>query len=256
MKKGVVYLIGAGPGDPELLTVKAARILRQADVILYDRLVSPELLAYKKGDALVVYCGKAPGNHTYKQEKINHMMLHYARQGMTVARLKGGDPFVFGRGAEEALFLHERNIQVELVPGVTASIGAAAYAGIPLTLRGLSSSFACVTASRCHGEQSDIRWQELVDSVDTLVIYMGIHCLPQIQHELLRHGKNKTTPFAIVEAATTSKQRTTIGTLEKMAALATAQKVRNPAIIIIGEVVRLQAQLEWLAEHAASNVTG
>ncbi|MFD1953314.1 uroporphyrinogen-III C-methyltransferase [Paenibacillus thailandensis] len=243
---GRVSIVGAGPGDPELITVKAMRRLQEADVILYDRLVSEELLAYAKSGALLVYCGKAPGHHAMPQEVINEQLIKYAKEGKAVVRLKGGDPFVFGRGGEEALALAAHGIACEVIPGITSAIGAAAAADIPLTHRGIAASFACVTGSRCHGEQEPVRWDLLAHGVDTLVIYMGVSQLGNIARELMASGKDGATPVALVEKGTTDRQRVLTGTLRDIERIAAAAELENPALIVIGEAVKVRAQLNRL----------
>lgn len=249
---GTVYIVGAGPGDPELITVKAMRRIQLADVILYDRLASEELLGYARPDAELVYVGKAPGAHSMPQHLINEALIEYAREGKTVVRLKGGDPFVFGRGAEEALELAALGIPYEIVPGITSAIGAAAAAGIPVTHREYAASFACVTGSRCHGDKSPIRWDLLAHSVDTLAVYMGVSQLPAIRAELLKHGKAAATPVALIERGTTERQRTIIGTLADIHTLAVTMKLSNPALIIIGDVVRVREQLLHAEQQAVT----
>lgn len=249
---GTVYIVGAGPGDPELISVKAMRRIQQADVILYDRLISKELLAYAGSDTELVYCGKAPGSHAMPQHIINEALVKYAQAGKTVVRLKGGDPLVFGRGAEEALELASWGIPYEIVPGITSAIGAAAAAGIPVTHREYAASFACVTGSRCHGDKSPIRWDLLAHSVDTLAIYMGVSELPAIREELLKHGKSAATPVALIERGTTNRQRTIVGTLSDIHTLAVSMKLANPALIIIGEVVRVRERLMQAEQQAVS----
>jgi len=240
---GKVYLVGAGPGDPELITLKAMRLIQSADIILYDRLVNNELLRHRAPHAQLIYCGKAPGAHTMSQTSIQQLLIRYARQGSSVVRLKGGDPLVFGRGAEEALELAEHGIDFEIVPGITSAIGAAAVTGIPLTHRGYSASFACVTGSRCHGGSPPIRWELLAHGIDTLTIYMGVSELPAIREQLLLHGKPASTPAALIENGTTSEQRIFTGTLSDIHLVAAANSLQNPAMIIIGEVVRIRGQL-------------
>ncbi|WP_138754236.1 uroporphyrinogen-III C-methyltransferase [Paenibacillus sinopodophylli] len=249
---GMVYIVGAGPGDPELISVKAMRRIQQADVILYDRLISKELLAYAGPHTELVYCGKAPGSHAMSQQLINEALVRFAQAGKTVVRLKGGDPLVFGRGAEEALELASWGIPYEIVPGITSAIGAAAAAGIPVTHREYASSFACVTGSRCHGDKSPIRWDLLAHSVDTLAIYMGVSELPAIREELLKHGKPSSTPVALIERGTTKRQRTFVGTLADIHTLAVTVKLANPALIIIGEVVSVRERLMQAEEQAVA----
>ncbi|GIP18505.1 uroporphyrin-III C-methyltransferase [Paenibacillus montaniterrae] len=247
---GSVAIIGAGPGDPELLTVKAVRFIEAADVIMYDRLVSKEILQYAKAEAELIYCGKAPGQHAMTQADIHKALIHYAYQGKRVVRLKGGDPFIFGRGGEEALELAAAGIEFEIIPGITSAIGAAASASIPMTHRGTAASFACVTGNRCHDNHKPVRWDLLAHSVDTLAIYMGVSQLSEIQAELLRAGKPAATPIAFVEQGTTAKQRIVTGVLGEMSELAAASKLVNPALIIIGEVVRIREQLHAIMLQA------
>ncbi|TNJ66794.1 uroporphyrinogen-III C-methyltransferase [Paenibacillus hemerocallicola] len=244
MRPGTVYLIGAGPGDPELITVKGLRRIGEADVILYDRLAGEELLAYAKPDAVKLYCGKSPGCHAMTQEWIHDTLIEYALSGKTVVRLKGGDPLVFGRGGEEALALAERGIACEVIPGITSAIGAAASTYIPLTHRGVSASFAVVTGSRCRDNGPPVRWDLLAHSVDTLVVYMGIGRLEAIREELLKYGKAGSTPVALIERGTTESERIVIGTLDDIGRLAEAETVDNPALIVIGETVRVREQLQ------------
>ncbi|MBW4840869.1 MAG: uroporphyrinogen-III C-methyltransferase [Paenibacillaceae bacterium] len=247
---GTVSIVGAGPGDSELITVKAMKRLREAEVVLYDRLISEELLAYAGPCAELVYCGKAPGRHAMPQEDIHRRLVGYALEGKRVVRLKGGDPFVFGRGGEEALALAAAGIPYEVIPGITSALGAAASAGVPLTHRGAAASFACVTGTRCHGDRQPIRWDLLAQGVDTLAIYMGVSQIAAIRSELLRHGKAAQTPVALIESGTTRKQRTFICTLDDMHKLAAAVKLSNPALILVGEVVRVREQLQQF-EHQA-----
>ncbi|WP_410511439.1 uroporphyrinogen-III C-methyltransferase [Paenibacillus sp. BR2-3] len=254
MKPGSVAIVGAGPGDPELITIKAMLRIQEADVILYDRLVNEGLLSYAKPETLRIYCGKSPGHHSMPQERIEQLMIQYAADGNKVVRLKGGDPFVFGRGGEEALAMAEAGISYEVIPGITSAIGAAASAGIPLTHRGLAASFAIVTGSRCHGHESPVRWDRLVNSVDTIAIYMGISQFSDIREQLLLHGKKGTTPVAVIENGTTSRQRTVTGTLNNMEKLLAVMNISNPALIIIGEVVKVREQLLSLESEARSQI--
>ncbi|XID92982.1 uroporphyrinogen-III C-methyltransferase [Paenibacillaceae bacterium WGS1546] len=248
MKPGKVSIVGAGPGDPELITVKALKRIREADVILYDRLANEELLAYAKPGAVKIYCGKAPGRHAAPQDEINETLAAYALRGSIVVRLKGGDPLVFGRGGEEALALAERGIPCEIVPGITSSIGAAASARIPLTHRGIAGSVAIVTGNRCHDREARIRWDLLARGVDTLVVYMGVGKLGEIRAELLRHGKAASTPVALIERATLPDERIVVGTLADIHLLAARMALSNPALIVIGETVRIREGLERLLE--------
>jgi len=247
---GHVSIIGAGPGDPELLTVKAMRAIEAADVIMYDRLVNKEVLQYAKPDVKLVYCGKAPGKHAMTQTDINAALVHYAFQGKRIVRLKGGDPFIFGRGGEEALELAAAGIAYTIIPGITSAIGAAAAASIPMTHRHVATSFACVTGYRSPDNHKPVRWDLLAHSVDTLAIYMGVSQLASIQQELLQAGKAASTPIAFIEQGTLPKQRIIIGTLGGMNELATTSKLINPSLIIIGDVVRIREQLHAAMLHA------
>jgi uroporphyrin-III C-methyltransferase len=254
MKTGSVAIVGAGPGDPELITVKAMRRIREADVILYDRLVNEELLNYGRAGVVLIYCGKSPGQHSMSQDKINELLIQFATEGCKVVRLKGGDPFVFGRGGEEALAVVEAGIPYEVIPGITSAIGVAASAGIPLTHRGIAASFAVVTGSRCPEHVAPIQWDRLANSVDTLVIYMGVSQLSEIREQLLVHGKDSQTPIALIENGTFACQRTVTGTLENIDKLAVVMKIRNPALIIVGEVVKVREQLLHLRRIASSQI--
>lgn len=226
---GKVYLVGAGPGDPDLITVKALKCIQEADIILYDRLVNKSLLDAAKPDATLVYCGKLPNFHTLKQETINRLLVKYAKQDKIVTRLKGGDPFVFGRGAEEAEVLANNGIPFEIVPGITAGIAAPAYAGIPVTHRELGSSFAVVTGHGSKGKPNDVNWGSPANSVDTLMIYMGIGNLPDICGELLNHGKKADTPVALINWGTTTEQRTVTGTLSTIVDIVKTKKLKTQA---------------------------
>lgn len=243
MSRGRISIVGAGPGDPELITVKALRRLEEADVVLYDRLVSDELLDYCRPGTLKIYCGKAPGRHALTQSEIDRLIVDYAKVGHQVVRLKGGDPFVFGRGGEEALAASKAGIPFEIVPGVTSAAGAAASAGIPLTHRGTAASFAVVTGSRCGGEGAPVRWDLLAQSVDTLAVYMGVAKLGEICGELIRHGRSASTPAALIENATTSAERIATGTLGDIVQLAAAMRIGNPSVLLVGETVGVRELL-------------
>lgn len=246
---GIVYIVGAGPGDEELITVKGMKCIQTADVILYDRLVNKELLSHAKEGAKLISCGKFPNCHTMQQNTINLELVKYAKEGKIVVRLKGGDPFIFGRGAEEAMACREAGVHFQIVPGVTAGIAAAAYAGIPVTHRDYSSSFAVITGHRKEGEAVDIQWDSLSGSVDTLVIYMGMKNLKEIVAQLIAHGKDKETPVALIHQGTTNEQRTVIGTLETIYDSAVLRQVKNPSVIIVGEVVHLSKKMTWFEEN-------
>jgi uroporphyrin-III C-methyltransferase len=243
---GKAFIVGAGPGDPELITVKALKCIQKADVILYDRLVNPELLKEAKRDCHLIYCGKQPNYHTLQQETINHLLVKYTKQGKNVVRLKGGDPFVFGRGAEEVEALVENGLSVEVVPGITAGVAAPAYAGIPITHRELGSSFAVVTGHKPKGKPTDINWKGLATAVDTLAIYMGITNLAYICEELIKHGKKENTPVAIIQQGTTRHERTVTGTLSSIVSVVEKEGIQNPAMIVIGEVVTFRDRISLL----------
>lgn len=250
--KGKVYLVGAGPGDPDLMTVKGVKCMQQADVIMYDRLVNKELLEYASDAAELIYCGKLPHYHAMKQETINHFLVKYARLGKTVVRLKGGDPFIFGRGGEEAQALAEQGICYEVVPGITAGIAAPAYAGIPVTHRDISSSFAVVTGHMQEGKSDTIHWESLAKGIDTLAIYMGVANLPVICTKLMQFGRSAQTPVALIHWGTTEAQRTVTGTLATIVDIARAEQITNPSMIIVGEVVRLRDSLRWFEQEGVA----
>jgi uroporphyrin-III C-methyltransferase len=244
MKK--VYLVGAGPGDVDLITVKGLKVIQQSDVILYDRLINKELLDEAKEQAELIYCGKSPDNHSLNQDAINRLLCKFALQGKTVTRLKGGDPFVFGRGGEEAEVLARKRIPFEIVPGITSGIAASAYAGIPVTHRGYSSSVAFISGvSKVDYDQEEY-WEHVVKSMDTLCIYMGVKKLPEICSRLIRHGCSSSTPIALVQWGTTKHQRTVTGTLYDI--VEKAHDIKNPSMIIVGEVVNLREQLQWFEQ--------
>lgn len=254
MATGTVYLVGAGPGDSDLITVKGLRRLQSADVILYDRLVNAELLEHAKEGAQLIYCGKLPQYHTMKQETINHFLVKYAKKGLEVVRLKGGDPFVFGRGGEEAEECAKHGIAFEVIPGITAGIAAAAYAGIPVTHRTLSKSFAFVTGHQAGDTEAEHQWNHLVKAVDTICVYMGVSQLPNIINRLIENGKSPKTPIALVHWGTLSEQCTVIGTLETIEARVKESNISNPSMIVIGEVVRLHDKLNWFNLEIAPNL--
>jgi len=246
VKKGVVYLVGAGPGDPGLITVRGVECLRKAEVVIYDYLANPELLSHAPQEAERLYVGKLGGRHHTPQEKINSLLLENARKGKIVVRLKGGDPYVFGRGGEEAQALHGAGIPFEVVPGVTAAFAAAAYAGIPLTHRDFTTSLALLTGHESSEKKlSTIDWEKLSTGVGTLVFYMGMTNLPLIAGELMAFGRPPETPVAVVQWATTPKQRTLVATLADVVDRVNAEGIKPPAIIIVGEVVSLREDLRW-----------
>ena len=246
---GKVYIVGAGPGDPDLITVKGLKCIEKADVILYDRLVNKELLSHAKPGADLIYCGKLPNYHTMKQETINTFLIKYAKKGKVVTRLKGGDPFVFGRGGEEAEALAKQGVPFEIIPGISAGIAAPAYAGIPVTHRDASASFAIVTGHRKEGAEEEVKWESLAKGVETLAVYMGVSNLPYICEQLMKHGKDKSTPAAIIEQGTTSMQRSVVGTLGTIVDVAKKEQIQNPSMIVIGEVVRFREKIHWFEKQ-------
>lgn len=242
MSDGKVILVGAGPGDPGLITVRAVEALRRSEVVLYDRLVNPILLEYAPKQALRIFTGKTPGSSGWPQSAINELMILYARAGKNVIRLKGGDPFIFGRGGEEVRALEEARVAVEVVSGVTAAVAVPACAGIPLTERNVSSSFAVVTGHEAPGKIGpSVHWDRLANAVDTIVVLMGVAALPKIVAELMTHGRSPRTPVAVVSRGGTDGQQAIVGDLETIASQAAGAP--SPATIIIGEVVRCRRSL-------------
>jgi len=241
---GSVVLVGAGPGDPGLLTLRGLRALNEADVILHDRLVSAEVLALARRDAERIEVGKQAGNHHATQSQIHDLMLEHARAGRRVVRLKGGDPFVFGRGGEELQFLRAHGIPYEVVPGITAALACAAYAGVPLTHRAHAQSVRLLTA-HCQASHDTLDWAALAQEKQTLAVYMGVGELAMLQSKLLEHGRAPTTPFALVENGSRADQRVVTGTLAQLAGRAGAHAVRSPALLILGEVAALADSLAW-----------
>lgn len=244
---GKVYLVGAGPGEAGLLTIKGQECLACADVVVYDRLINPALLDYAPAPAEKIYVGKAPGRHALKQEEINELLVELGRRGKRVVRLKGGDPFVFGRGGEEALALKAANIPFEVVPGVTAAVAVPAYAGIPVTHRGLASTAAFITGNEDPGKESrTINWENLAGAADTLVFLMGMANLAPIVSRLLACGRPPLTPVALIRWGTRAEQETLIGTLADIEGKAQEAGFSTPAVIVVGQVVTLQPALSWL----------
>ncbi|MDO5542552.1 MAG: siroheme synthase CysG [Acinetobacter sp.] len=242
--KGEVYLVGAGPGDPELLTLKALRLMQQADVVIYDRLVSAPILELCRRDAEKVYVGKARSNHAVPQEDINALLVKYAQAGKRVCRLKGGDPFIFGRGGEEIQELYEAGVSFQVVPGITAASGCSAYAGIPLTHRDYAQSVRFLTGHLKEGSP-ELPWSELVYEQQTLVLYMGLVGLESICEKLIAHGQRADMPVALISKGTTPEQKVVVGTLADIASKVAQHHIQAPTLTIIGEVVNLREQLKW-----------
>jgi uroporphyrin-III C-methyltransferase/precorrin-2 dehydrogenase/sirohydrochlorin ferrochelatase len=247
--RGEVYLVGTGPGDPDLLTFRALRLMQQADVVLYDRLVSDEILKLVRRDAKRIYVGKLPKEHTVPQEKIIEMLIRLALEGKRVLRLKGGDPFIFGRGGEEISTLAENAVPFQVIPGVTAASGCAAYAGIPLTHRDHAQGCVFVTGHEKDG-QLNLNWDALIQPRQTVVIYMGLSSLEAISRGFLSHGADPDTPAAMIENGTRAGQRVITGTLETLPEKTAAADIRSPALLIIGSVIELRDRLSWFADEA------
>ena len=251
MTTGEVYLVGGGPGNPDLLTFRALRLMQQADVVCYDALVAPAIVDLCRRDAERIYVGKQSSNHALPQDDINLLLVKLAQQGKRVLRLKGGDPFIFGRGGEEIETLAEYDIPFEVVPGITSAQGASSYAGIPLTHRDYAQSCVFVTGHRREGSP-DLNWNMLVSPDQTVVIYMGVAQLADISAKLIGHGRAADTPAAIVERATTRQQRVFIGTLGELPEIAQREQVKAPALIVVGGVVKLHDKLNWFGKVQAT----
>lgn len=242
--QGEVYLVGGGPGDPELLTLRALRLMQQADVVLYDRLVSDGVMELVRRDAERIYVGKRRSEHAMEQENINQLLVDLAKEGKRVLRLKGGDPFIFGRGGEEIELLAQNNIPFQVVPGITAASGCSAYAGIPLTHRDYAQSVRFVTG-HLKSDNTNLQWPELANPTQTLVFYMGLVGLKEICESLISHGRSPQTPVALIEKGTTQEQRVLIADLQSIADVVAANDVHAPTLFIVGEVVKLHDSLKW-----------
>ena len=238
--------MGAGPGDPGLLTVKGLDSLRRADVVIYDRLIDESILHEARPEAEKIYVGKASSHHTLEQETINHLLIQKAREGKVVVRLKGGDPFVLGRGGEEAEALAGNHIPFEVVPGVSSAVAVPAYAGIPVTHREVASSFTVVTGHKASDRgEPDIAWDKLVTGTDTLVILMGIGNLAYVVDQLIKNNKPPSTPVAVITHGTTCRQRCVAGTLQDIVAKVKSEDLKPPSVVIVGDVVHLRKHLRW-----------
>ncbi|MGY5450862.1 uroporphyrinogen-III C-methyltransferase [Agarivorans sp. MS3-6] len=252
IQAAMVDLVGAGPGDPELLTLKALRSIEQADLILYDRLVSQDILELIPTGTQAIYVGKAKANHCIPQDQLNLYMVDKAKQGLRICRLKGGDPFVFGRGSEELEVLHQHDVPARVIPGITAASGCTSYAGIPLTHRGLATGCSFITGHKQDGKL-DINWAQLAQLDHTLVFYMGLSSLPEISQQLQAFGKRANTPAALIEKGCQNDQRVITGTLDQLPTLASEHLLQSPTLIVIGEVVSLREQLDWLTKLDATS---
>lgn len=240
-----VYLIGAGPGDPDLLTVKALRLIQSADTVIYDRLISKEILDLIPVGVCKIFVGKATGHHSLDQSEINQLLVQVSRKNRVVVRLKGGDPYIFGRGAEEALVLKQHNIDFEVVPGITAAQACSAYSGIPLTHRGIARSVQYMTGHWQAGEDTDLSASALSDPQQTLVVYMGLANLDLVVEKALSAGRSPDTPAAIIEKGTTPQHRHLISSLKNITKTVRDQQVTPPALVIIGDVVEMATELAW-----------
>lgn len=237
LQAGEVALVGSGPGDAELLTIRALRFIEQAEIAIYDRLVSDEIMALLPADCERLYVGKEQAKHCVPQDRINELLLQYAQQGKRVLRLKGGDPFIFGRGGEEAQYLLKNGVSCHLCPGITAASGCTTYAGIPLTHRGVAQGCTFITGHMQNDGQLNLPWQSLSDSSQTIVFYMGINTLPSITEQLIKHGRNANTPAALIRKGTQPEQQIFRGKISNLAALVAEHKITPPTLIVIGDVV-------------------
>ena len=254
MKAGKVYLVGAGPGDPGLITVKGLAYLKQADVVVYDRLVDESILQETRPGVERIYVGKSDRLHVLEQEAINDLLLKKAREGKIVVRLKGGDPFVLGRGGEEADALASNGIPFEVIPGITSASAVPAYAGIPVTHRRIASSFAVITGHKASDAgEPKIAWDKLATGADTLVILMGMRNLPYIVGQLMANGRSPSTPVAVITQGTTSRQRCVVSTLHDIVEKVKKENLEPPSVVVVGDVVKLRNRLRWFGQTPTSN---
>lgn len=254
MKKGKVYLVGAGPGDADLITVKAVKLLKKADIVLYDYLVNTDLLEYCVEDCVKVYVGKRDKQHTYPQEEINQMLADYTEKYQCVVRLKGGDPFVFGRGVEEIQMMIAHGIDYEVVPGITSGVAVPAYMGIPVTARNVASSVAFVTGHSAQGSYTHVDFQALAKAVDTLVVYMGVSNTGRIVRELLEGGKSEDTPVALIRWGTYPEQEMVKGTVGTIVSVLKGTGFKPPALMIIGDVVNYSDELKPIIVNSKKTI--
>jgi uroporphyrinogen III methyltransferase/synthase len=253
LSRGRVYLVGAGAGDPDLITMKAVKALKDADIVVFDRLLATEVMNIVPETAEKIYVGKSSGEHTIPQQQISRILVEKARLGKKVVRLKGGDPLLFGRGAEEAEELRQAGIEFEIIPGVTSALAVPAYAGIPVTHRKYASSVAAVTGHEDpNKEEISVDWEKLATAVDTIVVMMGVGRLDKIADALIRGGRRRDTPVAAIEWGTTRRQRTVVGTLEDIATMIVSESVEPPAVIVVGDVVNLREKLSWFEGEKVS----
>jgi uroporphyrin-III C-methyltransferase len=256
MKQGKVYLVGAGPGDPGLLTIKARDLIERADCVIYDYLVNPQVISYARRGVELIDVGKRGTEVSWTQGEINRLLVEKAAAYETVVRLKGGDPFVFGRGAEEAEYLIQHRVEWEVVPGVSSGIGVPAYAGIPVTHRSLSSSVAFITGHEDPSKnQSSIHWDHLAKAVDTIVIFMGVGRIAEIAAQLMENGRAAATPVAVIRWGSYEHQQTWVTSLAEVTSLVESAQIKAPSIIVVGEVVRLRSQLKWFESELVRTVS-
>lgn len=256
MKPGKVYLVGAGPGDPDLLTIRARDLIEKADCVIYDYLVNPKVLSHARNVVELIDVGKRGTEVTWTQGEINKLLVEKTATYDTVVRLKGGDPFVFGRGAEEAQYLNANGVEWEVVPGVSSGIGVPAYAGIPVTHRSLSSSVAFITGHEDPSKnESSIHWEHLSKAVDTIVVFMGVGRIAEIASQLMTHGKSGETPVAVIRWGSYEDQQTWVTTLDDVASLVERAQIKAPSIIVVGDVVKLRSELNWFESHLVTTVS-